>query len=202
MSKKYYWIKLKESFFTDIRIKKLRKMAGGDTFTIILQKIMLLSLNTNGVIIYQGIESTLAKELALVMDEDEDNILITLSYLSQTKIMIEEKDNNFSIPLILELTGSESDWAKKKREYRKRLKEDNVLPLSDKRREEIELEEKEKYSKLNEILLNKQVKKDKAKEIAYETTRQNKEVVTNTLSSSSHNFLSTKNSCTNQEIQV
>ena len=165
MSKKYYWIKLKESFFSDLRIKKLRKMAGGDTFTIIFQKIMLLSLNTNGVITYQGVESNLAKELALIMDEDEDNVLITLSYLSQTNIMIEEAPNNYNIPLISELTGSESDWAKKKREYRKRQNEDNVLPLSDKRREEIELEENEKFEKLNEYLLAKQISRDKREKL-------------------------------------
>ena len=159
MSKKYYWIKLKESFFSDVRIKKLRKLAGGDTFTIIFQKIMLLSLNTNGMIIYQGIESNLAKELALIMDEDEDNVQLTLSYLQQTNIMVEEHNNNFNIPFVNDLTGGETDWAKRKREYRKRQNEDNVLPLSDKRREEIELE-REKYEKLNELLLKKQIAKD------------------------------------------
>lgn len=124
---------------------------------------MLLSLSTNGVIVYQGIESNLSKELALIMDEDEDNVQLTLSYLKQTNILIEEDENNYNIPLISELTGTETDWAKKKREYRKRQNEDNVLTMSDKRREEIELE-REKYAKLNQILLDKQITKDKKRE--------------------------------------
>jgi len=161
MARKFYWLKLQENFFSDLRIKKLRKMAGGDTFTIIFQKIMLLSLKTDGTITYQGIETTLAKELALIMDEDEDNILITLSYLTQTKILIEMDANDYHIPLVAELTGAETTWAKKKREYRKGQKEDNVLNMSDKRREELELYEKEKFERLNERLLIKQIKKDK-----------------------------------------
>ena len=31
--KKYYWLKLKEDFFRQKEIKKLRKIAGGDTYT-------------------------------------------------------------------------------------------------------------------------------------------------------------------------
>lgn len=85
--KKYYWLKLKETFFSDLRIKKLRKMAGGDTYTIIFQKIMLLSLKDNGLIKFQNIEQNLQKELALILDEDEDNLIVTLGFLTQTNIL-------------------------------------------------------------------------------------------------------------------
>ena len=43
-SKKYYWLKLKNDFFTSKEMKKLRKIAGGDTYTIIYLKLQLLSL--------------------------------------------------------------------------------------------------------------------------------------------------------------
>ena len=33
--KRYYWLKLQDDFFKSKRIKKLRKIAGGDTYTII-----------------------------------------------------------------------------------------------------------------------------------------------------------------------
>ena len=38
-NKKFFWLKLKEDFFRDKRIKKLRKIAGGDTYTIIYLKL-------------------------------------------------------------------------------------------------------------------------------------------------------------------
>lgn len=133
--KKYYWLKLKETFFSDLRIKKLRKMAGGDTYTIIFQKIMLLSLKDNGLIKFQNIEQNLQKELALILDEDEDNLIVTLGFLTQTNILEKKDERTFYIPLVAELTGVETDFAKKKREYRERQKKDNVLPMSDKRKE-------------------------------------------------------------------
>ena len=42
--KKYYWLKLKDDFFRDKKMKKLRNIAGGDTYTIIYLKMQLLSL--------------------------------------------------------------------------------------------------------------------------------------------------------------
>ncbi len=140
-TKKYYWLKLKETFFSDLRIKKLRKMAGGDTYTIIFQKIMLLSLKDNGLIKFQNIEQNLQKELALILDEDEDNLIVTLGFLTQTNILQKKDEKTFYIPLVAELTGIETDFAKKKREYRERQKKDNVLSMSDKRKE-IEIEKR------------------------------------------------------------
>lgn len=50
MGKRYWWLKLPENFFDAIEIKKLRRIAGGDTYTIIYLKMMLLSLKNNGYI--------------------------------------------------------------------------------------------------------------------------------------------------------
>lgn len=38
-NKRYYWLKLKNNWFNDKRIKKLRSVAGGDTYVIIYLKI-------------------------------------------------------------------------------------------------------------------------------------------------------------------
>lgn len=46
--KRYYWLKLKEDFFNDIRMKRLRKISAGSTYTIIYLKLLLLSLKDEG----------------------------------------------------------------------------------------------------------------------------------------------------------
>ena len=79
--KRYYWLKLKEDYFTNPKIKKLRKIAGGDTFTIIYLKMQLLSISNSGVIEFEGIEPTFEEELALKLDEDLENVQLTLAYL-------------------------------------------------------------------------------------------------------------------------
>ena len=54
-------------------VKKLRRIAGGDTYTIIYLKLQLLSIKREGLIMYEGTESNLTEQLALELDEDEDN---------------------------------------------------------------------------------------------------------------------------------
>ena len=72
LAKKYYWLQLKEDFFRQKEIKMLRRIAGGDTYTIIYLKIMLMSLKDEGKILYEGIGSNFAEEIALEIDEEED----------------------------------------------------------------------------------------------------------------------------------
>ena len=54
-SKKYYWLKLPKDFFEDRAIKKLRSIAGGDTYTIIYLKMLLRTLEDDGKFVYEGI---------------------------------------------------------------------------------------------------------------------------------------------------
>ena len=42
-NKRYYWLKLDRGFFDQKEIKLLRKIAGGDTYTIIYLKLLLAS---------------------------------------------------------------------------------------------------------------------------------------------------------------
>jgi predicted phage replisome organizer len=121
MEKRNYWLKLKEDFFSQPYIKKLRKIAGGDTYTIIYQKILLLSVKTNGYIVFQHIEKTLAKELALILDEDIDNVTVTLEFIKANKLIEQtENENEYLLPDMLYLIGSESESAKWVRAYRDR----------------------------------------------------------------------------------
>lgn len=116
--KRLHWLKQPKDFFQDPKIKKLRRIAGGDTYTIIYQKMMLLSIVSGGVIIYQGIEDTLAKELSLVMDEQEENVKVTLSYMQVQGLIEELKNQSFLLPQVPQLIGSESDSAERVRKLR------------------------------------------------------------------------------------
>ena len=130
-NKRYYWLKLKEDFFNEKRIKRLRKISGGDTYTIIYLKLLLLSLKSNGKLCYDEVESDFIKELALTIDESEDDVGVTLTFLLKQK-MIEElvEDKEYFLTEIPRLIGSETAWADKKRKYRELKREDNVLKLS------------------------------------------------------------------------
>jgi len=125
-NKRYYWLKLKQDFFAEPKIKKLRRIAGGDTYTIILLKLMLLTVKSNGVLIYEGIENTLALELALKMDEDDKNVEATLIYMQSMNLIQEINSETFDIPQVRELTGSESESAARVRKHRKKKETESL----------------------------------------------------------------------------
>lgn len=126
MAKRYFWLKLKDNFFSDKRIKKLRKIAGGDTYTVIFLKMMLRALQTDGVIEYEGIESTFAEELSLDLDEEPDNVQVTVNYLLASGLLVDLGENKYLLPTVRENTGGETAAAERMRNMRKR---NNVTPM-------------------------------------------------------------------------
>ena len=111
--------KIKRRFFTDKRIKRLRKISGGDTYTIIYLKLLLLSLKDSGKLYYDGVETDFIKELALTIDETEDDVMVTVNYLVAQGLMeiITENDEYF-LTEIPSLIGSETVSIRRSRKSR------------------------------------------------------------------------------------
>ena len=121
--KRYYWLKLKEEFFLDKEVKKLRKIAGGDTYTIIYLKLMLLSLKSDGRLYFDGIEDTFAEELALEIDEDAENVRVTLMYLEKMNLLQLVNEEEVYLTQMDNLICSESESAQRVRKHRAKIKE-------------------------------------------------------------------------------
>lgn len=125
--KRYYWLKFKEDFFDSKRIKKLRKMAGGDTYVIIYLKMQLKALKTDGVLEFTGVEQDFADELALDIDESPDDVRVVLTFLLAYG-MCECSDNvHYFLPYVIENTGSETAATQRWRDWKKRQDEAKVL---------------------------------------------------------------------------
>ncbi len=118
--KRYYWLKLQEDFFKSKRIKKLRKIAGGDTYTIIYLKMQLLAMKRGGVLEYTGLEPTFADELALDLDEEPENVKVTIGFLLSCGLLETSDDREYFVPYAVLNTGSECASAKRVREHRGR----------------------------------------------------------------------------------
>lgn len=120
--KRYHWLKLKDDFFTSKRIKKLRKLAGGDTYTIIYLKMQLIAMKHDGVIAFTGLEKSFAEELALELDESPENVTVTVQYLLSCGLMETSDDVHFFIPYAVENTQSEAASTQRSRLSRERRK--------------------------------------------------------------------------------
>lgn len=74
----YY--RLHTDFFESRAIKKIRKTAGGDTYTLCYLRMLALASKCNGRIYSEGIGS-MTEEIALELNESRENINATLFIL-------------------------------------------------------------------------------------------------------------------------
>ena len=99
-------------------MKLLRKIAGGDTHTIIYLKMMLISLEDGGRIYYDGLADNLAEEIALVIDENVEDIKITLIFLESKGLLTRKNDRDYFLEQVPEMVGSETASARRVRKFR------------------------------------------------------------------------------------
>ena len=107
--KRYYWLKLKTNFFDSKEMLRLRSIAGGDTYTIIYLKMLLLSLKTDGLLEYDGVDATQDEEIALLLRESLDNVKLTIAFLKRVGLLEVVNKNDFFLNQVPVLTGSESE---------------------------------------------------------------------------------------------
>lgn len=194
MAKKYFWLKLKDNFFKQKSIKKLRKMAGGDTFTIIYLKMQLLSLTNEGKLYYEGVEDNFVEELALELDENIEDIQMTVLYLQKNNLIeFGELPDEYILPEVVGSIGSETAAASRMRKMREKKKlaltnkSNNVTPKLQQVtnsyteieiNKEIEIEKDIEREKKNYLLsLSYKEKLDEFKKIIMKATSSNEHQV-------------------------
>ena len=142
-TKIYFWLKLDNNFYKNLAIKKARRLAGGDTMVIIYQKLMLESLQNNGVLYFEGVLENIVEELSLQLDEDIENVAMTLDLFTKSGLIQLNDSNDIEMLQVPALIDQETNWSKYKRDTRNKedvKKLDIVQPLSNHCPTEIEIE--------------------------------------------------------------
>lgn len=119
-AKRYFWLKLKNDFFEQKEIKLLRRIAGGDTYTIIYLKMMLKSLKNDGKLFYEFYGDNFAEEIALDIDESSEDVAMTISYLESKGLIELVEQDEYLLNKVPEMLGSESYSAERVRRHRNR----------------------------------------------------------------------------------
>ncbi len=163
LSRRYYWLKLKNDFFHNKEIKKLRKIAGGDTYVIIYLKMQLLSIKQDGIISFDRTEDNIAEQLALELDEEVDNIKVVLLFMETNNLVEKLSEDDFFLTKVPELIGSETDAAERMRKLRERNK---VTELEDKRNK-VTQDGNKVTSKLQSVTQSKSIEKRVREDIYY-----------------------------------
>lgn len=132
-NKRYYWLKLPENFFNQKEVRKLRNIAGGDTYTIIYLKMALLSMNSGGKLFFDEIEDDFASEIALELYEEVENVKVTISYLKSVgllKYVTEDEIFLTEVPLMIGSETASTIRSRKSRNNKKALQCNNIATIS------------------------------------------------------------------------
>ena len=158
---KYYWLKLKRDFFKRHDIHILNGMEYGREVVLFYIKLMLESIDHEGELRFSERLPYSNSMLANLTDTPESIVDTSMEVLQDFKLIEIDENGTIILPKVMEMIGFETDWAKKKREYRDKRGQsednertnqgqcpDNVLPMSDKsieiRDKSIERESKER----------------------------------------------------------
>ena len=175
--KRYFWLKLHKDFFQRKEIKRLRKIAGGDTYTIIYLKMLLRSIMSEGKLYFDGLEEDFAAEVALDLDESEENVQITITYLLNSGLLEMRSDDEYYLPDTKNSTGCETAVAARVRRHREKQKalqcNTDVTQVKHLCNGEIEKEIEKEIDKEKDIEIEH---RDRDRNITISTTRENKEI--------------------------
>lgn len=171
--KRYFWLKLHKDFFQRKEIKRLRKIAGGDTYTIIYLKMLLRSIMSEGKLYFDGLEEDFAAEVALDLDESEENVQITITYLLNSGLLEMRSDDEYYLPDTKNSTGCETAVAARVRRHREKQKalQCNTDVTQVKHLCNGEIEKEKEIDKEIDIEIE-----HRDRDITISTTRENKEI--------------------------
>ena len=139
MNGKYYWLKLKKDFFKRHDIKILEAMPDGHVSVLFYLKLMLESIDHDGMLRFSDEVPYTPEMLAIITDTGIDNVNESLDRLQKLGLLNITQDGTIVIDKVKSMTGFETEWAKKKREWREKQgqkedkegqREDNVLDVS------------------------------------------------------------------------
>ena len=125
-SKRYYWIKLKTDFFNLAEIDFLLSQKNGCQYIVLYQMLCLQTANNNG-----QLASRLG-EMIVPYDPDKivrdtkyfskDTVIVAMELFKKLNLIYADDGNCLRISGFENMVGSETTWAKEKREQREKKK--------------------------------------------------------------------------------
>ena len=140
---KYYWLKLKRDFFKRHDIQIIEGMPNGKDYILFFLKLLCESVDHEGKLRFSDQVPYDEEMLATITHTDIAIVKSALSIFCKFGMVSIEEDGTYFISTVEKMIGFETDWARKKKEYREKVKkrledieediaEDKIRTLSDK----------------------------------------------------------------------
>ncbi|WP_304683170.1 phage replisome organizer N-terminal domain-containing protein [uncultured Clostridium sp.] len=162
--KRFFWLKLKEDWFSGTTEKYLKSLPAGDSLLITYLKIQLMSLKTDGFLKYERLLPSAEEEIAMLIDEPVNNVRLLINVLIKTGAIERLDDNSLYLLSLQTLIGSEGSSADRVRRFRERQKalqcNEKMLLEASTENENLEINfENEELLQCNEIVTQNQKRK-------------------------------------------
>ncbi len=129
MAKKFYWLKLKKDFFKRHDIRIIEEMPNGKDYILFYLKLLLESIDHNGELRFNDTIPYNEEMLSVVTNTNVDIVRSAMKVFLQLKMIEIMDDETIYMTEVAKMTGSETEWAKKKRLYRERNPDDEQKSL-------------------------------------------------------------------------
>ena len=118
--KRYYWIKLRDSFMTSDTVDYLMSQPDGSNYIVLYLMLCLKTINTNGRLASKIGEIIIPYDVEKIQRDckwfSADTIRVALNLYKGFGLIYEDVDGTLVMADHKELVGSETDWAKQKRD--------------------------------------------------------------------------------------
>ena len=118
-SKKYYWLKFKKDFFNQPEIQILESMPNGSDYIVFYLKLLCKSIETEGKLRLTEKIPYNETTLSNTTNMNIDTVRCAIVALQDLELIEIFEDGTIYLDDIKDMTGCETEWAGKKREYRK-----------------------------------------------------------------------------------
>ncbi|MBW5392671.1 phage replisome organizer N-terminal domain-containing protein [Brachyspira pilosicoli] len=124
-SKKYYWLKLKETFFDSEEMKILESMENGTIYQNLYLKICLISLKSNGALLFKDMIPYNLEMIATITRTNIDIVRAGLQVFEKLKLITITDNEVIYMTDIQTLIGKSSTESDRVSKYRKTLKDNS-----------------------------------------------------------------------------
>lgn len=120
--KKYYWIKLKDSFMTSDKVDFLMSQENGANYIVLYQMLCLECINTEGTLARQIGEIIIPYDVDKIVRDckyfSRDTVIVAMELYKKLGMIYEQENGMLKIADFDNMVGSETDYAQKKRRQR------------------------------------------------------------------------------------
>lgn len=157
--KRFYWIKLKDSFMSSDEIDYLMSQPDGANYVVLYQMLCLKTINTGGCLVSQIGEMLIPYDAEKIRRECKwfslATVRVALSVYKQIGLIFESPDGILTISNYSDIVGSETDYSAQKRLQRENRRRQIPVKGADNNED----------NNVDNVHTEKEIEKDKDKEI-------------------------------------